>query len=117
MNPKTKAKPKPLELTPQELAKVQRTRARSEVSKLEPEWEIVAEFGYYYGWEAIAAILNNEISFEIVERLLRGARRVRYGKVIDYAVATEVAVASAHSKKPRVNMKKGLNHFMKAARN
>lgn len=74
---------------------------------------LISEFGYYYGWEGVKAILENEIDLETVTVLLQGSRKVWYSKVIDTAVANRVAFVAAQSKKGNTVMKKGLEKFIK----
>lgn len=51
--------------------------------KISPEVYMTCEFGYYYGWTAIEAIRNNEITLEEVSVLLEGARKVWYTKLVE----------------------------------
>lgn len=113
---KSKLKPKVLELTPEELERVNKARKNHDKKKVNPEWQFLAEFGYYYGWEGIKAIMDNEMTIDQATQLLLGSRKVWYSKVIDNAIATQTAVASANSKKPGSVMKKGLSNFMKELR-
>lgn len=52
-----------------------------------PEMYLTSEFGYYYGWEAIKAIRNDEITLPEVQVLLEGARKVWYAKLIEQTQA------------------------------
>lgn len=104
-----------LKLTPQQAAKVAAKKKRHENIKIDSEWFFIAEFGYYYGWEGIAAILNNEIELDTANLLLLGARKVRYKNLVDTTVSMQVGVASAMSKKPKEVFKKGTASFVKGA--
>lgn len=111
------AQPKRLELTPQELERVLRRKRQSEPIKVSPEELMVAEFGYYFGWEAMVAILNNEISLEDAGVLLAGARKVWSAKVVDLASVIYTASAASQSgKKAKSVMNKGLKEFIKQAK-
>lgn len=114
----TKPKPAPLQLTPQQLAKVAASKARHEGSSLKIDGEdmFVAEFGYYYGWNGVMAILNNHISYKDAVTLLVGARKVWAGKVIDSAVATAVGEAMSKSKNPGETLRKGMKSYLKEAK-
>lgn len=108
---------KRLELTPDELAKVQRARANTEPVKVAPEELFIAEFGYYYGWGGVDAILNNKIDMETASGLLRGAQKVWYSKMIDHTNSTYIAtVAGQSGKKGGQVMKKGLGEYIKQAK-
>lgn len=100
-------------LTPEELAKAKAVKQRHEAKKLTPELQLVAEFGYYYGWEAVRDVLKNNIDLETMLGLLYGARKVWYRQVIDGAVASQVAFVSANSKSPQSTFNKGMAPFMK----
>lgn len=100
-----------LQLTPEEQAKVDKLRRRREALNIDPEWQFLAEFGYYYGYEGIRAIRNNEIPLEEAQALLLAAHKRWNRKVIDIANATYVASAAAQSKKGKSIMKKGLENY------
>lgn len=105
-----------LKLTPEEVAKVERAKAVHEGNRIEPEEMLVAEFGYYYGWEGVEAILTNRISTSTMMKLLKGARKVWYSKLIDSSIATYTATGAVNSKNPKKTMKDGLRGFMKEAK-
>lgn len=108
---------KRLELTPEELAKVQRSKQSREPLNIAPEELFVAEFGYYYGWGGVQAILNNEIDMETASGLLRGAQKVWYSKMIDHTNSSYIAtVAGQSGKKGGQVMKKGLGEYIKQAK-
>ena len=70
---------------------------------VEPEFLLLAEFGLFFGWQAVQGAMNNEISFAQMHKLLEGARRVesinRYNRLID-AFAVKV---SPHDKNKMFN--------------
>lgn len=110
---------KRLELTPDELAKVLQRKRSVEASKVKvsPEDLFVAEFGYYFGWEAMVSLANNEITFDDANVLLAGARKVWNAKLVDMASIMFTASAAAQSgKKAKQVMQKGLDEFMKQAK-
>lgn len=59
--------------------------------KISPEIYATAEFGYYYGWDAIQAVRNNEITLDEMNTLLEGARKVWYSKLVEQGGITTVA--------------------------
>ena len=103
-----------LQLTPEEQAKVNRVKQRHDALKIDPEWQFTAEFGYYYGFDGIRAIRNNEITLEDAETLLMAANKRWNRKVIDIANATYTSVAAANAgKKGKRIMKQGLRHYIR----
>lgn len=74
---------------------------------------VVAEFGYYFGYDGIRAIKNNEISLEEVHILLAAARKVWYSKVVDQSHGGLVAGIAAGSKNPSSSFNKNMQVFIK----
>lgn len=60
-------------------------------TEIDPEWLLLAEFGSYYGYQAIVDVRKNVISAEDMQQLLAGARRIenlnRYNRIIDQYTA------------------------------
>lgn len=67
-----------------------------------PEFYMAAEFGYYFGWEAVMALrrgftvqpVTGEkelLSWAEAQLLLEGARKVWYSKIVDHAEAGVIA--------------------------
>lgn len=77
-----------------------------------PEMYAIAEFGYYFGYEGIRAIKNNEISLDEVYVLLAGAQKVWYSKVVDTSHGSLVANVSAKSKSAGGTFSKGMSGFI-----
>jgi hypothetical protein len=109
VNPKKKI----LAPTPEELKKLQRQKQRN---SLDPEWVYIASFGMYYGFTGVEAILSNKITIEQANNLLRAAKKLEASKTIDNAVATQAAVASANSKKPKQVFERAMKKFIKQAK-
>jgi hypothetical protein len=108
---------KTLQISPEDLAKIQERKANDEKLKVDPEWLALAEFGYYYGWDAIQAVLSNEIDGETLVMLLQGARKLEARRFYDNAKASFIGGASANSKKPSQTFTKavkGIEKSMKA---
>lgn len=91
-----------LDLMPKEEADkaIARARRRNEInrgSKISPEIYSIAEFGYYFGWDAILAVkrgyieahddkmdLKKEVfTLDEMNVLLEGARKVWYSKLVE----------------------------------
>lgn len=71
----------------------------SEGVKVNPQIYLVAEFGYYYGWQGIKAVRENDITFDEMFALLEGARKVWYKKITEQNHIITTAIASALAKK------------------
>lgn len=76
-----------------------------------PEIYEIAEFGYYFGWEALMAVRRGYtiapaggekefLSMEEVQVLLEGARKVWYTKLIETAGTNMASTSAAFSKSP-----------------
>lgn len=119
MNPKPQPKsktPQKLKFSPDELAKIQARKDREEAESISPEWRLLSEFGYYYGWQAIRDVMDNEIDIQTFNQLLKGARKIWASKMIDQSVVNFTAHAASQSKKPGDVMKKGMKEFYKEAK-
>lgn len=109
--PQQSQKPKKYKPTPEELAKVARLKGEVEAKYVSPEWRMLAEFGYYYGWEAVMSVMTNEIDIDTFNNLLAGARKVWAGQIVDMGQMTFTAHAAAQSKNPQRVMNDGLKQF------
>ena len=103
--------------------------AKNKDSSISPELYVVAEFGYYFGFEGILAIkrgyidkLDNEgnlvqepFTLEEVLALIEAAKKVWYSKVIDSAHGTLVGSASKFAKNPGDQFSKGMKPFIDKA--
>lgn len=92
---------------------------------------LLAEFGYYYGWEAIAAAKRGYIegfdekkqrrikiplTMEEIAEYVEGARKVWYGKVIDNARASQIGTATAFNDKDKHAFDKAIKPYRERAR-
>lgn len=99
--------------------------------KISPTTFLLSEFGYYYGWEAIAAAkrgyvegfdeINQKrikipLTMEEIAEYVEGARKVWYSKLIDQARGTQVAAGSVMSKSPNKVFKDGMRPFKEATK-
>ncbi len=87
--------PKYLEISPQDLEKVNKSRSQAEGLKVDAEQLFIAEFGKHYGWSGVMAILNNEIDSETATWLLQGARKVDAHTDFRNAKSTLLGVGAA----------------------
>lgn len=102
-----------LELTEEQLAKIAKRKRQDEASKVSPEWRLLSEFGTYYGFSGVTAVMENEIDTYTFNNLLSGARKVWADKVLDMSTATFAGVAATKSKNPQSVMNKNLAKFYK----
>lgn len=85
--------------------------------KIDQEQLYLAEFGSMYGYEAIKAVLNNEIDSETMAYLVTAGRKLRYQDIYDLAQCVLIGAGSAMSKKPTAAFEKatsGLKRQMRA---
>lgn len=80
-------------------------------NEISNEVYVLAEFGYYYGWDAVMAVRNNLISMQEMYALLEGARKVWYTKLVETGRMTVTSVASPMAKNPQSAFKKGMKDF------
>jgi hypothetical protein len=113
--PPTQQKPKYLDISPEDLAKVNRNRAKREAIQIDQEQMFIAEFGKHYGFEGVRAILNNEIDADTAAWLLLAARKVDSKTLYQNAQAVFVGTASSKSKKPSQAFKKATDKIIKHA--
>lgn len=104
-----------LQLTPEDEAKAkERAAKRDATPKLSEENLLIAEFGMFYGWEAMRAAQSDEISADDFSWLLDAARRIDTRNQYNLASAVFTAVASANGKKPSSDFKHNTAHYVKA---
>ncbi len=110
-----KPKSKPLEISPKDLAKAKARKERLTASSIhvEPEWMVLVEFAYYFGWEAFEKARASKISLDLVETMLKGAKKIRAGEVIDMAHAVFAGEAASRSEKPQKTFDETMEDFIK----
>lgn len=89
---------------------------------ISPEIYLVAEFGYYFGWDAVLAIRRGytvepvsgeKEVFTLKEAhvLLEAARKVWYSKLVEQSHGNMVASASKFSQNPGQSFNNGVKPF------
>jgi hypothetical protein len=97
----------------------QRSRKGLDVS---PEIYLVAEFGYYFGWDAMMAVrrgytvvpvTNEKEVFTLEEALilLEGARKVWYSKLVEQSHGNMVGSSAKFSQNPGQAFNNGVRPF------
>lgn len=84
-------------------------------NRVSHEMYITSEFGINFGWDAILAIRNNEITLPEVYALNEGARKVHYSRVIDQSHGNMVAGIASQSKEPGVSFNTNITSIKKKA--
>lgn len=108
---------KKLELTEEELARVARRKQQDEKTKVSPEELFISEFGLYFGWQGVKALMDNEIDMHSATTLVAGVRKVKARDMTDLAMAVFTASAAAQSgKKAQSVLSKGLREFIKQSK-
>ena len=106
-----------LNLSPEELEKVTKAREKAEgkrdADNVDPETYLISEFGYYFGFEGIKSLLNNEIDLETAVVLLAGARKVWYAQLSEMGNVQFISAQAAASTKPGQNFQKAMRPFNK----
>ena len=69
-------------------------------------WDFLGELGFYMGFEAVKAVLDDYIELSQARELLNGARRAYYGTVYDSAVASLAGSRGATKGKEFTNLVK-----------
>jgi hypothetical protein len=106
-----------LEISPEDEAKIKARVAKHEATpKLTEENLLIAEFGMFYGYEAMRDAMSDEISANEFTWLLEAARRVDARNQYNLSAAVFTAVATANAKKPAAEFKKNTAHYLKAAK-
>lgn len=104
-------------------------RSKTQTLDVSPEMFVIAELGYYFGWEAVVAIKRGFITtyndkmelkkstFTLEEALalIEGAKKVWYSKVIDTAHGQFIAHRSTQVKEQGAEFNKGMKPFIEKA--
>lgn len=118
-------------MTPEDKQKtIERGQKRMEKTKtkahdVSPEMYLIAEMGYYFGWDAILAVKRGYIEFldeknavkksiftiEEMMGLVEAARKVWYAKLYEQSYGSAVASSSKYNKDPNEAFKKGMKPF------
>lgn len=108
---------KELELTQEEWEKVRQAKAKYESRhNIDKYWFFIAQFGYYYGWGGVEAILDNKITMEEAQVLLEGANKVWSSHVVNHIQAAQAGNAANKGKKGVKVFKRIMKVFQKEMR-
>lgn len=77
----------------------ERVRPNGTSHKISNEMFLLADFGLMYGWQAVMAVRNDEITWEEMFALLEAGHKVQSTHILDDGVMTATAIGTAFSKK------------------
>lgn len=103
------------DFTPEQLAKLKAMRKASSgagASAFYRENELLlAEFGKYYGWQAVRDVLSDRVTYETFIALLNAGRALRLRDRIETTQDMAAAIGATFSKKPEQSLRKYLKEL------
>lgn len=100
------------DFTPEQLAKLKAMRKASSNAGASAFYRdnemLLAEFGRYYGWQAVRDVLSDRVSYETFIALLNAGRALRLRERIESTQDTAAAIGATFSKKPEQALRKYL---------
>ena len=91
-------------------------RRKERNDRITPEIYLLAEFGYYLGYDAIRDVRENRISIEEMYAILEGCRKVWYSKLVETTQGTSIAVGTAFSKNAKQDFVKAMKPYSERAK-
>nr|DAJ10013.1 MAG TPA: hypothetical protein [Caudoviricetes sp.] len=104
------------DFTPEQLAKLKAIKAKSgaRASAFYRDKEmLLAEFGRYYGWQAVRDVMTDRVAYETFIALLNAGRALRLRERIESTQDTAAAIGAVLSKKPGQALRKYLKKLEK----
>lgn len=99
------------DFTPEQLAKLKAIKAKSGAgaSAFYRDNELLlAEFGKYYGWQAVCDVLADRVTYETFIALLNAGRTMRLRERIESTQDMAAAIGATFGKKPEQALRKYL---------
>lgn len=81
-------------------------RKRESKSSLDENQLFIVEFGRYYGWGGVKAILADEITLKTAQWLLDGARRMENKDIYNLSLGSYIGTGAINSKNPSQQFQK-----------
>lgn len=106
--------PKLIEITPELKAKLERKKAAARINigyEITQEHLDIAEFGEYYGWPGVKAVLDNDIDTSTYTWLLEASRRNRVRRQYEDANVTYLASLAVKTDKPEKFFEKFMKQY------
>lgn len=105
------------DFTPEQLAKLKAMRKASSNARASAFYRdnemLLAEFGKYYGWQAVRDVLSDRVEYETFIALLNAGRAMRLRERIEYTQDMAAAIGATFSKKPEQALRKYLKKLEK----
>lgn len=102
------------DFTPEQLAKLKAIKAKSgaRASAFYRDNEmLLAEFGRYYGWQAVRDVLSDRVTYETFIALLNAGRAMRLRDRIESTQDMAAAIGATFSKNPEQALRKYLKNL------
>lgn len=105
------------DFTPEQLAKLKAMRKASSGAGASAFYRdnemLLAEFGRYYGWQAVRDVLSDRVTYETFIALLNAGRAMRIRERIETTQDMAAAIGATLSKKPEQTLRKYLKSLEK----
>lgn len=108
--------PKNPELSKEDLEKIERLRKRTTGVEVDEFWYFIGEFGYYYGYDGISAILDNKITLDAARTMLQAAIKVRHGIMVEQTSLLYNALIASNSKRGKSIINSALSPYKSSAK-
>ena len=99
------------DFTPEQLAKLKAIKAKSGAGAsafYRDNEMLLAEFGRYYGWQAVCDVLADRVAYETFVALLNAGRALRIRERIESTQDMAAAIGATFGKKPEQALRKYL---------
>ena len=100
------------DFTPEQLAKLKAMRKASSNAGASAFYRdnemLLAEFGRYYGWQAVRDVLADRVAYETFVALLNAGRALRIRERIESTQDMAAAIGATFGKKPEQALRKYL---------
>ena len=104
------------DFTPEQLAKLKAIKAKSGAGAsafYRDNEMLLAEFGRYYGWQAVRDVLSDRVTYETFVALLNAGRALRLRERIESTQDMAAAIGATFGKKPEQALRKYLKTLEK----
>lgn len=104
------------DFTPEQLAKLKAIKAKSGAGAsafYRDNEMLLAEFGRYYGWQAVCDVLADRVAYETFVALLNAGRALRIRERIESTQDMAAAIGATFGKKPEQALRKYLKTLEK----
>ena len=102
------------DFTPEQLAKLKAIKAKSGAGAsafYRDNEMLLAEFGRYYGWQAVCDVLADRVAYETFVALLNAGRALRIRERIESTQDMAAAIGATFGKKPEQALRKYMKNL------